>query len=221
MDFSPPAHGPSVDSSSPFEITLAPRKLVVRFREPLRCVSWAIVNGGFVMAPSVEWYFLRIDELRDVTDPRAYLAERIGPRSIGLLTSRREHAYVSDGSSVVATVGLSNALRVGDAPAPAAASTINALICCDERLTDEAALEALAIATEAKTAAVMDSGIRSVVSGRIATGTGTDCLVLACATEGPPSYYSGKHTHVGHRIGDAVYKTIAEGITQWQEEFQR
>ncbi len=122
----------------------------------------------------------------------------------------------------VATVGLGNALRAGD-PAGIAGriGTINLLVHVDVPLTAVGLLEACAIATEAKTAAVHEAGIVSRRSGRPATGTGTDCTVVTCATVGVPLAYAGKHTRVGALVGAAVEKAIASGVERWLSEQPR
>ncbi len=71
--------------------------------------------------------------------------------------------------------------------------------------------------TEAKTAAIMDAGVVSRVSGRIATGTGTDCQAIVCPEWGVAEEYAGKHTRVGSLIGRASYEVIRLGIIAWNE----
>jgi adenosylcobinamide amidohydrolase len=120
----------------------------------------------------------------------------------------------------VATVGLGNALRAGD-PAGVAGriGTINLLVHVSAPLTDEALLEASAIATEAKAAAVLEAQITSRRTGRPATGTGTDCTVLAC-TPAPRrrEAYAGKHTRIGALVGAAAHCVVREGVRRWLEE---
>jgi adenosylcobinamide amidohydrolase len=110
-------------------------------------------------------------------------------------------------------VGVHNALRVGDAPRVAEpAGTINLLCQISRPLSKEAALEALSIATEARTAAVLESGIPSVESGKPATGTGTDCIVIAAPQRGEALHYVGKHTPAGHLIGTSVLEAVRSGL---------
>jgi adenosylcobinamide amidohydrolase len=122
----------------------------------------------------------------------------------------------------LATVGLGNALRAGD---PAGVSgrigTINILLHVDAPLTDVALLEASAIVTEAKAAAVLEAGISSRRSGRPATGTGTDCTVVTCTlphTRLRGASYAGKHTAIGSLVGEAALQAVSEGIAAWLEE---
>jgi adenosylcobinamide amidohydrolase len=193
-----------------------------------RCWSWAIVNGGPACARQVAWLFLEPDEIADVPDVAAWYRQRLAgeglAQAVGLLTSRRRHEYVECGDEVchvVATVGLSNALAAGDPASPHTPGTINILCALESNLTGEAALEAMALAAEARTAAMMEAQVPSTASGRIATGTGTDCIVLAHATEGEPAAYCGKHTMLGHRIGHHVREAVSRGIADWLREFAR
>jgi adenosylcobinamide amidohydrolase len=147
-------------------------------------------------------------------------------RAVGLLTSRavtsRVEAVARAGgvtATCIATVGLGNALRAGDSPWPAAVvGTINVLAHVDVSLCDEALVEATAIATEAKSAALFDRGVRSRRSRALATGTGTDCTVAACPRPAGRDVqeYAGKHTEVGAAIGSAVGRAIRDGIDRWR-----
>jgi len=216
---------------SAIDVTRSGRALVVRFAAEERVCSWAIAGGGMRSARSVVWIEVRDEELRPPVDARAFLAARLAEHGaadgVGMLTSRsldawvdvtRAHGDVS--ARCIATAGLGNALRAGDLPGVAGRiGTINLLCRVDVALSDEALLEAMAIATEARTAAVIDARIPSRRSGAIATGTGTDCVVVACP-QGAGEAYAGKHTRVGHVIGAAVYDAIAEATAQWQREQQ-
>jgi len=207
--------------------------LIVSFASAVRAASWAIVGGGVVDTRRVVWLQVDNDDLRPPVDPRRFFTERLGGAAlapaVGLLTSRRVGTY-SDASATVdsvrarciATVGLGNALRVGDPPwDPARVNTINLLVHTDVPLTDEALLEANALVSEAKCAAMLVRPMPSRVSGRAATGTGTDCIVVTCPrkrTGQRRGSYSGKHTAVGAAIGQAVTRALSAGIEAWHEE---
>jgi adenosylcobinamide amidohydrolase len=82
-------------------------------------------------------------------------------------------------------------------------------------------MEALALVAEARTAAMLDSGARSIVSGTPATGTGTDCIVVASPTGECPLRYAGKHLIFGHLIGTTVYNAMRRAIAEWLSEYNR
>lgn len=215
-------------------IALRDRMLVVSFGAPVRACSWAIVGGGLTDVRHVAWIEVRDAELRPPVDPRRLARERLQAEgldeAVALLTSRRvatfrEHAADDRDMAVhaVATVGLGNALRAGDpAGATGRIGTINLLIHVQLPLSDNALLEANAIATEAKTAAVLEAGIASRRTGKPATGTGTDCTVVTCETAGRVrETYAGKHTRVGALVGASALAVVGEGVRRWIAESTR
>jgi adenosylcobinamide amidohydrolase len=209
------------------------RWLVLRFDEPHAVLSWAIVNGGRRTAGAVAWHEVRDAELRPPVDPARLLRERLAaiglPDAVGLLTSRALERHVVAERSLsglsarcVATVGLGNALRAGDPPGPAARiGTINVLCQLSVPLEDEALVETLSIAAEARTLAVLEAGVTSRVSGLLATGTGTDCIVVAAPARPAGARYAGKHTALGHVAGAAVHEAVSRGARAWLAERTR
>jgi adenosylcobinamide amidohydrolase len=197
--------------------------MIVRFPQPCVCWSWAIVNGGRVVAPAVAWYFIQAPEYPELAEPAAFLRRKLQeagePEAVGFLTSRARYGQVATSvqhsglhAQCIATIGLSNGMRVGDEPTYVAAGTINLLCTVSANLIPECALEALAMAAEARTAAVMDT------TGSEYTGTGTDCIAIAHPTDGPEHRYAGKHTILGHVIGRAVYQSVFRGVQEWQQK---
>jgi adenosylcobinamide amidohydrolase len=197
--------------------------MIVRFPQPRVCWSWAIVNGGRVVAPSVAWYFIQATEYHELAEPAAFLRRKLSeagePDAVGLLTSRARYGQIEtsvqhsgiDGHCI-ATTGLSNGMRIGDEPTYIEAGTINLVCTVSARVTPACALEALAMAAEARTAAVMDA------TGAQYTGTGTDCIVIAHPADGPEQRYAGKHTPLGHVIGRAVYQSVFRGVQEWKQK---
>lgn len=236
-----PARRPRAIRAPSLEVTLDGPWLVASFGIAVRACSWAIVGGGIVDALHVAWLRVSNDDLRPPIDAAGLLDARLRARglraAVGLLTSRDVATY-SDASAewngvrarCIATVGLGNALRAGDPPGPAGrigapVGTINVLVHVDAPLSDAALLEANAIATEAKCAIVLEAAVRSRVSGRPATGTGTDCTVVTSSHFFPgkesarsPLPYAGKHTPVGSAVGAAVSLSVGRGVARWLSE---
>lgn len=202
------------------------------FRFPFRheVLSWAIVGGGRRLASAVFWYQVKAGELRPPVEPREFLEKRMSEAEIsdavGLLTSRNIDSFVDcercEGerwARCVATVGLSNALRAGDPPGiPEKIGTINLLCQISHPLTEEAFLEAMAVAVEARSAAVLEAAVPSSRTEEPATGTGTDCVVIAAPVLGMREKYVGKHTVMGHLIGAAVLSAVSRGVREWKLE---
>jgi adenosylcobinamide amidohydrolase len=204
--------------------------LIARFAEPQRMASWAIAGGGLRRARAVAWLRVGDQDLRPPVNARSFLRERLAearmPDAVGLLTSRNLDAYLSvrkrhgeHRAEAVVTVGIGNALRAGDPPGPAGRiSTINILCHVSAALSDEGLLEALALAAEARTLAVREADVPSSLTGLPATGTGTDCIVIAAPEAGQRVDYAGKHTALGHLIGAVVHDAVQAGIAQCQRE---
>jgi adenosylcobinamide amidohydrolase len=212
-----------------------PGWLLVRFPRPQRFLSWALVGGGRHLGDAVAWCQVRDDELPPGLDPRRLLQHRLRTlglrRPVGMLTSRaverfedvsREAATREVRARCVATVGLGNALRVGDpagaGPSARRVGTINLLVALSRPLAPGAQLEALSLAAEARTAAILDAGVPSVRSGAPATGTGTDCIVVAAPAEPRGAAFAGKHTAIGEVVGAAVHAAVLAGARRWLEE---
>lgn len=204
--------------------------LVVRFAEPCRVVSWAMIGGGLRRARTVAWVQVDDDELRPPTDACELARTRLTAvgveDAVTLMTSRDLGAYVDVERThrgvacrCIATVGLGNALRAGDPTgAPGHIGTINVLCQLSVAVSDEALLEALALAAEARTLAIREADVPSSLSGLPASGTGTDCIVIAAPDDGDRERYAGKHTVLGHLVGAAVHDAVASGAAAWKRE---
>jgi adenosylcobinamide amidohydrolase len=220
--------------SSVLSVALRERCVVMIAEGPHVCLSHAPYRGALRAARTIAIHETHNDELTLDVDPLALLATRMAaldPRGVGMLTSRRVssavvHAVQAAGDpalSAVAlvTAGLSNALRVGDTPGPLAGwGTINIACHVDTMLSTTALIEALAIAVEARTTAVVEARVASRRSASIATGTGTDCIAIMAPRPRrvEPARYAGKHTAIGHVIGEAVLRATQTAIAHWQVE---
>ncbi|MEJ8563487.1 adenosylcobinamide amidohydrolase [Yoonia sp. GPGPB17] len=190
----------------------------------MQVLSWAINKPGFVRASRIIWREVRNADLPKDLNVRAWLDNELRQHgsldAIAFLTSRNVTAFHDITTQVyqctaqcVATVGLSNSERVGHrVQRPAGAwGTINVAVRLDRGLTQTGLIEALSIATQARTAAIMDAGL-ALPAGK-ATGTGTDCIAVA-APVGPDDY-AGLHTDIGEALGAAVYRATLFGARDW------
>ncbi|WP_170976582.1 adenosylcobinamide amidohydrolase [Rhizobium sp. FKL33] len=209
-------------------IHCADKILAARFEDEQAVLSWSLTRPGFTRAHSVAWLEVSDRDLPVGVDPADLLRTGLAARGYGaavqMMTSRdvRKHhrAECRQGEATgfcLATVGLANAGRVGhDAPHDGAAGTINLLAHVDRSLDQAGMIEALSIAAQARTSAVIDLGWKK--NGLVVTGTGTDCIALACPATGPRQTYAGLHTDIGRAIGAAVYQAVLAGGREWVAE---
>jgi adenosylcobinamide amidohydrolase len=208
-------------------VTLERPWLTMDLGRPLQVLSWALNRPGLVVAERIVWREVRNADLPEDFDVARWfdtvLAARGDAESVGLLTSRDVSRYrvaraTADGveAFAVATVGLSNAERIGQRrPQVAArAGTINVAVALSAGLSEAALLETVSIATQARTAAVMEAGLR--LAGGVATGTGTDCLAVAAPSGN--IRHAGLHTDVGEAVGRAVHDAVRAGAAEWMAE---
>ncbi len=201
--------------------------LIADLEIPMRVLSWAPYRAGLVTAQKIAWREVRNADLTPELDVAAWLSaemEREGlQQAVGFITSRnaaRHHTAEEANEDATATcpttVGLGNVERVGRrvVGSAAKAGTINILSEVRPALSQAGLLEAMSIATEARTLAVIEAGRR--VPAGIATGTGTDCIAIA-SPEGDTAY-AGKHTGVGEALGRAVDNAVSQGIAEWVAE---
>jgi adenosylcobinamide amidohydrolase len=213
------------------ELSACCRWLEVDLCVPHSTLAWTLIGGGRGQAQRVFWHNVSDADLPPEVDARRLFEERRKQRvgdtqGVGFLTGcslaefaekRLDHDKLS--ARCIATVGLRNALRIGDMPCPGAVSpgTINILLQTSFPLSECASLEALSLVAEARTLAVLEAHVPSRVGNAIATGTGTDCIIVASplpAGNDSEVCYSGKHTEFGHLIGACVYGAVSDGIRQ-------
>ncbi|MCP4578817.1 MAG: adenosylcobinamide amidohydrolase [Deltaproteobacteria bacterium] len=212
-----------------------PHHVHVAFSRPHHVISSAVLNGGMVHASHI--LNLKVPKHSKPSEsPEATLTDycaasgwqgtavcMMTAASMDSLRITRESKQDVD-VIVLVTSGLSNPRRVGDraeyremTAETEEVGTINTIAMTSAILTQSAMVEALMIATEAKSAALQELGIRSSVSNHIATGTGTDATAVV-AGHGPGKIrYCGKHVLFGEVLGrlvmDAVSSSIAWDLT--------
>jgi adenosylcobinamide amidohydrolase len=98
-------------------------------------------------------------------------------------------------------------------PAPNA-GTIVIMLCINRELRPGALVEAVTMATEAKTAVLQELNISSCYSEGLATGTGTDQIAIAAQLGGIPMRNAGKHARLGELIGRAVQRALRQTLAR-------
>ncbi|MDK3017583.1 adenosylcobinamide amidohydrolase [Pseudodonghicola flavimaris] len=212
------------------KLTLERPWLELDLGAPHRVLSWSLTRPGFVTADRILWREVRNADLPEGLDVlawyRAELAARGAADAVAMLTSRTLSAYEVAEAEVdgirafcVATVGLSNAERIGTRLDRSGNDwgTINVALHLELPLTEAALLETLSIVTQARTAAVMEAGL-DLPDGR-ATGTGTDCIAVAAPAGDTP--YAGLHTPQAEAVGRATYAAVRRGADIWMRHVRR
>lgn len=205
-------------------LTLERPWLTLDLCAPHRVLTWAINRPGAVSAERILWREVRNADLPKDLDVSRWLDRELTARgeanAVCFLTSRDvgDHhvATATCGDQIVravATVGLSNAERIGARVDRSTKDwgTINIAVVTDIGLTDAARIEAACITAQARTVAVMEAGLHLPTG--LATGTGTDCIAVA-SPDGPCAY-AGLHTSLGLAIGQAVLEVMRAGVREW------
>jgi adenosylcobinamide amidohydrolase len=210
--------------------------LIARFPASCNMLSWSPNRPGFRVARTVAWLEVRNADLADVANPVALLRDRLRAeglgRAVGLMTARdvrRHHRARAEVEGVVVdvltTVGLTNGERIGcrctdpTIPAHPGVGTVNTLVHVSVPLSRGGLVEAMSLATQARTIAVFEAGV--VRDGVIVTGTGTDCIVVASPSLGQVEHHAGLHTAVGEAVGAAVLAATRDGVLGWLVDQRR
>lgn len=193
-------------------------------------LSWAINRPGFCTSDRITWREVRDEDFTPDFDVDKWLGRELAQNAreedVVLLTSRDVSAYETVTTRVeeieaqsVVTVGLSNGERVGARREDQALTygTVNIALRLSCPLSQAAMLEAISIITQARTAAIIDHGPTLNGIGKI-TGTGTDCIALACPLGMESAAFAGLHTAIGEAIGASVYQAMCLGIATWKQE---
>lgn len=216
-----------------FQLTEA--GLMLRVDKPLRCVSSAVLNAG------IGWYSLFLN--RQV--PSNYATEDSTGENEAFLESIQESPTdtvvmmtavdVSDaiirycefegGSLIVAvTAGIGNATDVSQTHLMQRSpkiGTVNTWVIINGHLAEEAFLQAMMTATEAKAKAFQAENVIDPFTGTIATGTPTDSILVAATQAAAHFNYAGPVTLLGSRIGKTVFEATTEAIRCYRKKASR
>lgn len=202
----------------------------VVFSSPQRILSSAILNGGLMKADhivnrKVPKHSSSCEaperSLSDYAKAQGWQGCVVGMMTAASMNSLRIEQVCVEGVdiAVLVTTGMSNARRAGDkADIQALLSTthevgtINLILIFSAQLTDAAMVEAMMIATEAKVAALQNTGILSPVSGLFATGTGTDAIAVVSGEGSQEIKFCGKHVLLGEWIGRLVIAAVTSSL---------
>ena len=224
------------------------RTLIIDLKQPYRIISSAPRGGGIVRARSILNHQVQPNpstrgrpDATTWSDPSRFLgrlAARMHVRMpmVGLMTAVPMKQLVVDREQAgpvwvecFCTVGVTNAVLAGEPIVRGhamfrrhPAGTINIILITNATLTTMALVGAVQVATESKAGALIEHKVRSSAgTSLLATGTGTDAVVVASSLEGLyKAKYSGTHTDLGSMIGRLVARCVAAGLmraTRWTQ----
>ncbi|MGM0900746.1 MAG: adenosylcobinamide amidohydrolase [Bacillota bacterium] len=116
---------------------------------------------------------------------------------------------------IVVTAGVGNAIdasRSMEHTFQLSPGTINTWVFVNGHLTEEAFIQSIMTATEAKAKALHELEVRDKVTGSIATGTSTDSISIAATQRGRHLEFAGTITPLGKLIGKGVYDCTIKAI---------
>ena len=203
------------------------RTLVVTLGESYRVLSWAPLRAGLRRATLLGNHQIAEGDRAATDAPARYLSGVVRglggspSQAVMMMTGANirhvGYACARDANAAAAawcTAGCANALRVGDRATVrhSRVGTINLIVVVSEPLSVAATAEAMHLAVEGRVASLHAAGVRSTVSRGLATGTGTDCIVVASPVRKRSIEYCGKHTRLGELIGRAVLKSCGAAL---------
>ena len=222
------------------QLTLQDNILAVLSISPLQTVSSAYHNGGGIKPTRV---ILNIEVPKGYGDTKLHMnpekliadsANKLGIKEefIAMITAAcvKNFAIVSKrdselGVSVIATAADDEGHTCDHAESSGEEihaevvekGTINIVVVIDGNPTPPTLISSIITATEAKTAALLELDIRSLYSGREATGTITDAVVCAETGTGEPIVFGGPASKLGQLVGFCTKQAVKEAIMKGRE----
>jgi len=209
-------------------LRLTEEYIQIKSDTPLKTMSSGITGSGqgwhrnFINR-QVDPYYDCSDYL---TEMRQYLeGEGFSPDdTVGMMTavdiSNFEHLFLEEGSSsvyVVATAAGGNAVDAsfGQEKDSYKPGTINLWIFVNGYLTDQAFIQAISTATEAKVKALHNLKVMDKETSTLATGTPTDSILIAGTQQGERFEFAGTATKLGRLIGRAVHHCVLKSLLKY------
>ena len=198
---------------------------------PLKTLSSAVHNAG------MGWYKTFVNRhvdsdynVDDVKEEMATYLEKHGfslAETVGMMTAvTTEHVVIGEyegdfGTVLIAvTAGIGNAVDVSKAHTRDEAphvGTINTWVIINGELPDEAFIQAMITATEAKAKALQTENVKDPLTGTIATGTSTDSLLVAATQQGEWLPYAGPITSLGKSVAHGVYECTVKAVQAYKK----
>lgn len=205
---------------------------IVRLPGKFRVLSSTIMGGGFTVADTI--FILEVKMGYDNSRPEEDLENvcrmyGLGPDCVGFMTAadvRRVLTVTREEVNgkraiTVATAGVTNAVYAGerlpqeiiDLLPKHKVGTINIISIVDAPLQDCGLAGGIITITEAKGAALRDTGV-------LGTGTTSDAVAFACPM-GEGDKYAGPATDAGMAVARSVRLAVADSIRKWNNGVQK
>ncbi|UCF91981.1 MAG: adenosylcobinamide amidohydrolase [Desulfobacterales bacterium] len=217
-----------------FEVIPTKDHICVRFRKERTVLSSAVLNGGLLSAANIVIMKVKKnlgEPEQNFENPAETLSKYsesilLKGTTVGMMTAASMDSFRQTTRSfqgvdftAIVTAGISNARCAGDSAdwqklqfTVPATGTINIILIANAPLSRAAMVEAVMVATEAKTLALRELGVKSPVSGTIATGTGTDAIAVASGIGPAEISYCGKHVPCGEMLASAVIEALINAL---------
>lgn len=203
--------------------------IILKSPIPLRTMSSGVLNSG------LGWYkhFINrhVDNKYNIKDYKQDMCHYLKQFSlkesetVAMMTAAQlENVGISEIETgdfsllVVVTAGVNNAIdaSLGEKHEfKLIPGTINTWIFVSGKLTEEAFLQSIVTATEAKTIALRELNVLDQLTQTLATGTSTDSILVAATQEGAQLEFGGPITPLGSQIGKAVYQTTKQALENY------
>ena len=200
--------------------------VVLQAPVPLRTMSSGVIGAG------VGWHTTfvnrHVNRNYNCNDHRQEMADFLRDKgfepseTVGMMTAVEAEdvvyrLYEEEGWSVlfVVTAGVGNAVDVSSSYAssyPIRQGTINSWIFINGELTEEAFIQSIMTATEAKVKVMSELEIKDPQTGTLATGTSTDSILIAATQKGKPFEFAGSISPLGKLIGKGIYECTHAAI---------
>lgn len=203
--------------------------IAVEADEPLRTFSSAMHNAGygnyryFINRTVDQSYFPEDahEEMKQFLQSAGYPLDQTVAMMTAVEMKFAFTRFYEEGDTsilLIVTAGLNNAVDVTRSHAYSYKQkngTINIFLFINGFLTDEALIQALCCAVEAKVKVLSERNIIDSNSGTIATGTSTDSICIASTQKGAFHEYGGSITKLGSLVGKSVYETLADAVDEY------
>jgi len=201
------------------EAKLEDRNFIISSSYPLKVLSSAVYNGGLKKAYSIINHQILREE--DIREPKKYvrnliknlkLKEPVVALLTGVNMKNIRYSYKSlEGTDIYlfVTSGLTHPACIGD-NVNNELSTINIIALINGKLTDGCLVNVVKTLTEAKVYQLKALDIRSKFSKRLATGTTSDAIVIACTNKGERYEYAGSATPLGRTLAEIFQEAFLE-----------